>query len=593
LVFTDIQIVQLFRKNFHRFDKTRQDGNNDQFHFMGVYSLRVVIYKRVSTKLQEHRFSLSSQTEELERYAKQQGWTVIDTITDVDSGSKFDKEGLEKLMDYAEEQKIDAVLCIDQNRLSRLDTLNWEYLKDILRQNKVKIAEPGYITDLEDEDQEFISDIKNLIAKRERKKIVRTMMRGKRQRTRDGKGWGKPPMEYLYDKNTALYSINDEWAWLIPFIDDQYLNQNKSDQSIAHELNKISKTPNGKNWSDTHVRQKLNNKAYHGVMEKSFNNGETITVENVYPPLRSLETYELIQEKRKNKFRRRPQSHPQLLRKTNMLCGYCGRKLSVNMSGDPKYSLHFYLEHSKKVRHKDQSVCGMKINMIRIEKNIIEALKSVLLDEKAASPYIQLEFDDNGLEKITKDLNQLNTQKNEIQAKIDRLLPLYLSGSFSTEELDKQKHLLDNQLEIVLKQIKQLKNKQKLIQKNMWDYDMVKDYLSVAYRFEVLLTKEQQMDMIGTLFPEGIAYGDCIKLTGSLPGDVPLDLKIPVDPDPYQVKVKARGSNNIASKLKEEDVLLIRQLHNEGKSYNDLAKMYDVNKTTIGAIVTRKNWTHL
>ncbi|MEY9980355.1 recombinase family protein [Lysinibacillus sp. RC79] len=166
--------------------------------------MKTIIYYRVSTKLQEDRYSLKAQKEELTRYAISQGWEIVAEFKDVDSGGKLNKEGLNGLMDYVEENAVDIVLCVDQDRLSRLDTLNWEFLKDILRDNKVKIAEPGTIVDLANEDDEFISDLKNLIAQREKRAIVRRMMRGKRQRTREGKGWGPTPSEYIYDKVQVL-----------------------------------------------------------------------------------------------------------------------------------------------------------------------------------------------------------------------------------------------------------------------------------------------------------------------------------------------------------------------------------------------------
>ena len=110
--------------------------------------MRVAIYIRVSTKLQEDKFSLSAQIYELTRYANSQGWEIVDTFKDVDSGTKLNKDGLESLLDAVEEGQVDVVLCIEQDRLSRLDTVKWEFLKGILRDNKVKIAEPGNIVDL-------------------------------------------------------------------------------------------------------------------------------------------------------------------------------------------------------------------------------------------------------------------------------------------------------------------------------------------------------------------------------------------------------------------------------------------------------------
>lgn len=495
--------------------------------------MRTAIYIRVSTKLQESKYSLSAQKEELTKYAKSQGWTIVGEFKDVDSGGKLDKVGLNALMDFVEDGKADIVLCIDQDRLSRLDTISWEFLKSTLRDNGVKIAEPGNITDLANEDEEFISDIKNLIAKREKRAIVRRMMRGKRQRTREGKGWGKPPMEYNYDKNTGTYTINEKWSWLIPFIDDLYLNKGYSDQKISHALNEICKTPNGKNWSDVHVRKKLTNKAYHGLMEKSFSNGETITVENVYPTLRTEEQYEKIQDVRKNKFRRRKEEFPQLLRRVDLQCASCGRKMIIHMSGDRNYSVHFYIKHSKQTTHKDQTSCYVSINMIRVEDNLIKAIKGILTSEDAAKNYIQLEYDQEDVKKLDLDIKATNKLKNEAQAKIDRLLPLYLEGGWSKDQLDKNKTMLENELKVHEEKLAQLKAKKSIVKDNMFTYDMVIQYLAVAERFDVLLEKDEQMEMIGNLFPSGTVYEDHIILKGKLPNNVPLEIKVPIDKDPY------------------------------------------------------------
>lgn len=492
--------------------------------------MRVANYYRVSTKLQENKYSLKAQKEELTKYAESQGWEIVGEFKDVDSGGKLDKVGLNALMDFVEDGKADVVLCIDQDRLSRLDTISWEFLKSTLRDNGVKIAEPGNVTDLANEDEEFISDIKNLIAKREKRAIVRRMMRGKRQRTREGKGWGKPPMEYTYDKNEEKYNVNKSWSWIIPFIDDLYLNKGYSDQQIAHELNKIGKTPNGKNWSDAHVRKKLTNKAYHGLMEKTFSNGETISVEDVYPKLRTAEQYEKIQQVRKNKFRRRKEEYPQLLRRVNLICGKCEKKLAIHMSGDRDYSLHFYIKHQRK---DTQNKCYVSINTLRIENNLIKAIKGILTSEEAAKKYVQLDHDEGDLKKLEQQQKDLKKTISDLNGQLDRLLPLYLEGSWSKDQLDKQKNQLEAKIKVHEGQLKQAKAKYGIIKANMFNYDMVLQYLAVAERFEVLLDKDEQMQMIGQLFPEGYVYEDHILLRGALSNNVPLEVKVPIEADPF------------------------------------------------------------
>src|SRR5690625_721393 len=342
--------------------------------------MRVANYYRVSTKLQQDRFSLGAQKTELRSYASRQRWEVIDEFVDVETGGKLDKEGLNNLLDLVESGKIDAVLVMDQDRLSRLDTISWEYLKSVLRENKVKIAEPsGTITDLTNEDDEFLSDLKNLLAQREKRSVVRRMMYGKRQRLREGKGWGRPPFEYYYDKEKSFYFVKDGWEWVIPFIDNLYLNKNLGMQSIMNELNKVSKTPTGRKWNEHLVHTRLTSKCFHGVQEMTFSNGETITAD-VYEPMRTEETFNKIQELRKRRSKqfsistRTSDNNINLLKYVPKQCSYCGRDLSVLQQGTaakPRY----YAQHGRKQSIRTGEVCDIYINAKRYEYNMMKALR--------------------------------------------------------------------------------------------------------------------------------------------------------------------------------------------------------------------------
>lgn len=53
---------------------------------------------------------------------------------------------------------------------------------------------------------------------------------------------------------------------------------------------------------------------------------------------------------------------------------------------------------------------------------------------------------------------------------------------------------------------------------------------------------------------------------------------------------KLIGEKNPKAKLTQEKVNKIRHLYKEGESKRNLAKMYNVHRTTIGCIVTNRNW---
>lgn len=505
--------------------------------------MRAALYIRVSTKLQEDRYSLAAQHTELSRYARNQGWKVIGEYKDVDSGGKLDKQGLNALLDIVEEGRIDVVLCIDQDRLSRLDTIAWEYLKSTLRDNGVKIAEPGSITDLTNEDEEFISDIKNLIAKREKKSIVRRMMRGKRQRMREGKGWGKAPIGYKYDKVEQKYELDEQWSWVIPTIDELYLKKQLGMSSIANELNKISRTPSGHLWNETLVYRRLISKAFHGVMEKTFSNGETITIEGMYPPLRTEETWKHIQEERirrgtQYKVTSRQKDDLHILRRTHIVCGECGRKINLTAHGTinaPRY----YLKHGRQLRLKDETVCDISINTVRFEHKIIQAIKAILSGEEQAKKYIDIEYDDEKVSLMEKQFNQNAKNISKLNEKLDNLLDLFLDGLFSKDTLSKKQMELKNQLDNLLIQNEDLEAKITLLKGQVDGYESIYELFEAAEGFETELTPLERAQLIGRLFPSGVLYRDHLELLCRL-NNAPISVDIPISKDPYPWHITKR-----------------------------------------------------
>jgi len=78
---------------------------------------KCVIYARCSTKDQE----TANQVAQLKDYADKQGWTVIETIIDVGSGSKGreEREGLDKVFKLAHQKRFDLLLFWALDRFSR------------------------------------------------------------------------------------------------------------------------------------------------------------------------------------------------------------------------------------------------------------------------------------------------------------------------------------------------------------------------------------------------------------------------------------------------------------------------------------------
>src|SRR5699024_918081 len=223
-------------------------------------------------------------------------------------------------------------------------------------------------------------------------KTVRRMMYGKRQRLREGKAWGKYPFEYYLDKKTAKHYVKDGWEWVIPFIDDLFINKGLGMRAIANELNKISKTPTNSKWNDHLVYTRLTSKAFHGLQEKVFSNNETITA-NVFEPLRTEETYNLIQKIRKkrskkfNTHNRTSTTNINLLKYVHVTCGYCNEVIFIRQV-DNKEKPRYIAQHGKST---NSDYCKISINAKRYEYNIIKALRDILSSESLSEQYIKFE----------------------------------------------------------------------------------------------------------------------------------------------------------------------------------------------------------
>ena len=77
--------------------------------------MKVLIYTRVSTDKQNH----DSQVQDLREYCTRRGWTEVEEISDVISGAKSSRKGLDRLMQAARRGKVDLVVCFKLDRLGR------------------------------------------------------------------------------------------------------------------------------------------------------------------------------------------------------------------------------------------------------------------------------------------------------------------------------------------------------------------------------------------------------------------------------------------------------------------------------------------
>lgn len=492
---------------------------------------RALLYYRVSTKMQEEKYSLSAQKRELRKYAEMKEWHVVAEHQDVESGGKLDKVGLNALLDDVEDGKADVVLVIDQDRLSRLDNTDWNTLKTILRQNNVDIASPGSYTNLKDEDNVFVADLMNLLAQREKAKIVRRMMRGKEQRTREGKGWGVVPLGYKL-KESGVYEIDEAWAWVIEFIDTKYL-AGMSAAKIADELNSITRTPSGAYWSPNSILDKLKNPAYAGKFIRRFkHNGAVVEVDNVFPRLRSETRVKQLQKRLSANGARKPREYNTEFASLKVTCGKCGKTLRVNKNSANGKD-YFTLTHSR-VRLPDDPYprkrCDMSINVERYEANVRSALKKVLMGPAFAAEHLELDDNASELENISKELKTINSQLQGFEKQRKNVISLVRKGLIDMDEAEDELKVAEDERSRLETRERGLQGKYELLKQGQYTYDVVQQYLTILWDYDLLMEVADQQDLIHDVFPSATVAADAslITLHGALPNGAPLDVNVPI-----------------------------------------------------------------
>ena len=131
--------------------------------------MKVCAYARVSTPDQDPDLQLR----ELRDYASRQGWNIVSTYTDVISGTKARRPGLDRLMTDARLRRFDCVLVWKLDRFGRslVDCLNNIQILESLGIRFLAVTQ-GLDTDKRNPASRFLLQVLGAAAEFERSLIV-------------------------------------------------------------------------------------------------------------------------------------------------------------------------------------------------------------------------------------------------------------------------------------------------------------------------------------------------------------------------------------------------------------------------------------
>lgn len=204
------------------------------------------------------------------KVAREQKLNIIEIKEELISGeSVSDRPKMMELLDEVKENKYDAVLVMDIDRLGRGNMQDQGLILETFKKTNTKIITPRKTYDLRNEWDEEYSEFEAFMARKELKLITRRMQRGRIKSVEEGKFIAQSaPYGYQieYNGKDRYLVIDKEKSEVIKLIYSMYL-EGQGAGKIANYLNELGyKTTTGRSWYEKGVRDIIKNKVYCGYI---------------------------------------------------------------------------------------------------------------------------------------------------------------------------------------------------------------------------------------------------------------------------------------------------------------------------------------
>lgn len=464
---------------------------------------RVAVYTRVSTRRQVDKYSPQEQVRILTEFAQSKGWEIYDFYSDLgESGADSDREDLDRLLIDAGKKHFTSVLLFEQDRLSRLEQIEWAYLANSLANLGIKLVTPTSEINLDNEEDRFLADLFNLLANRELKKTKKRTSMGRRAAHRAGKFFGREaPYGVSYNNDTNKFKVIREEATIVKRMYELYKG-GESFSSISRMLNNMGyRGRSGGKFTSSQVRKIMLNPLHSGYFVQTVL-GETLThkVEweegsGPYIPQAEYEIIKKIAQDRSVSAKGKYFHKPKYLLVGVLVCVECGKKMiSVSngsrlASGDIKrYPVYAHRDALKTCR------CRYKMN--ELNDRVISKLQEI-----AGNPETLIKATSNNEasenpEKLKAELDKIEVERKKIVSRKNKLLDLYMDAEWSKEELVAKKKELDSSLTELDKREEDINKKLTAAVTPDIDYERIALDFLVFKDFNKILSNEEQIELL-------------------------------------------------------------------------------------------------
>jgi len=438
---------------------------------------KVACYVRVSTSSQakDDKYSIPEQIDILKNICMKNNWDY-DLYQDLGiSGETIEaRPRIRELLNNCKKGIYKRVLVVDQDRLSR-SVKDLQVIKEIFKDKKIKLMFQNSVLDLDNEDDDFMSDIQGVFSKRELRIIAKRSARGKYQKAKQGKlplGGNNILYGYALDKDGRII-VDHEEAKVVRNIFNWLANEGLSSYKIADRLNslgiptrfeklgrirrsvKYNQVYKNK-WTRSSIKHILSKELYYKdeyiyAKKSKFNFIDPVHIKK--EPIISKELFE--KAKKQSYFNRSSINNSTVvyILTGKMKCLKCGRPYCGGRYHSQERDMTYYYYRDMGRSNRARELVGYLCSSASIKKDLIEGvikndIRQFLLNPENINKYL--------LDDSNKCLNtdfkvvELEDKKAKINEEIDMLLDLYsnkdIPKSITTKNIARK--LKDKDLEI-------------------------------------------------------------------------------------------------------------------------------------------------
>jgi len=452
---------------------------------------KVACYVRVSTSSQakDDKYSIPEQIDILKNICMKNNWDY-DLYQDLGiSGETIEaRPNIKELLSNCRKGIYMRVLVVDQDRLSR-SVKDLQVIKEIFKDKKIKLMFQNSVLDLDNEDDDFMSDIQGVFSKRELRIIAKRSARGKYQKAKQGKlplGGNNILYGYALDKDGRII-VDEEEAKVVRNIFKWLANEGLSSYKIADRLNSLGiptrfeklgriRRSNKYNqvyknkWTRSSIKHILSKELYYKDEYIYAKNSKFNFIDPVHIKKEPIISKELFEKAKKQSYFNRSSinnSTVVYILTGKMKCLKCGRPYCGGRYHSQKGDITYYYYRDMGRANRARELVGYLCSSASLKKDLIEGvvkndIRQFLLNPENMNKYLI----DDSKKCLNADFEvaELEDKKAKINEEIDMLLDLYsnkdIPKSITTKNIAKKLKDKDLKIKRLDNIIYELKNKE-------------------------------------------------------------------------------------------------------------------------------------